>query len=190
MRTTRLYIIPGAGESTRAKNYRELIKHARKQGLKVVPVTINWSTKMDMTDYIAQANKKIPPNIVKDYILGFSLGAYIAAILSKNKKAKGYVFCSLSPYFKENLKNIPNESKKFWGPKMMKSFKKYSFPIKQFERAWFLIGKKDWSVAIKANEAFYNKWLGKKNLYLINDAGHELGHSNYVKRVKSIIKKL
>jgi len=190
MRKTRLYIIPGAGETTRAKNYREVIKSAKKHNLEVVPVNINWSTKMDMTDYIEQAYKKIPKNIFNDYVLGFSLGAYIAATLTKTKNAKGYIFCSLSPYFKENLKDIPKESKKFWGPKMMKSFKKYSFPAKQTGRAWFLIGKKDWGIAIKANKAFCKEWQGKKNMFLINHAGHELGHKNYTKKIKSIIEKL
>jgi len=183
-------VIPGVGESTRAQNYRSIIQSARILNFKIIPVNIHWSSKVDMTNFITQADKKIPKNISNDYILGFSFGAYIAAVLSKKKNARGYIFCSLSPYFKENLKNIPNETKKYWGQKMMKSFKKYTFPKNVKSLAWFFIGSKDWEIAIAANKAFYKKWAGGKNLSLVKDAGHELNHKNYIKKVRTILKML
>jgi len=187
---TRLYVIPGVGESTRAKNYSELIRHARKSGLIVMPVNIKWSSKMDITDFINQANKKIPDNSDSDYIIGFSLGAYIAAILSESKNAKGYIFCSISPYFKENLKLIPQESKKYWGVKIMKSFNKYNFPTKSKAQAWFFMGDKDWEIAQNAIKIFHKKWKGKKSLKYIKNVGHELSHPNYLKELKNLIKML
>jgi len=178
------------GESIRASNYRDVILTAKKADLCVVPVNIDWGINMDMTDYINQADKKIPNESVEDYILGFSFGAYISAILSKKKKMKGFIFCSLSPYFKENLKNIPEESKKYFGKKMMASFKKYSFSYNNQSKAWFLIGKKDWPLAIRQAKGSCNKWKGSKKLIVIKDAGHSLKHSNYIKALGRIIKKL
>jgi len=186
----KIYIIPGMGESTRARNYSELIKYARNLGFRVMPVNIHWSTKMSMDDYVKQADLKIPNNIQNGYILGFSFGAYVASILSSKKNMKGYIFCSISPYFKENLKYIPKETKKYFGKKLFNSFRKYSFPDDQTAQAWFLIGKKDWKIAIKVAKESYKKWLGKKSFYLIKEAGHNLAHPNYLKRVKYIIKML
>jgi esterase/lipase len=132
---TKIYIIPGLGESTRMVNYREVIKLFKKADFKVIPIKIVWSLDMDITDYINQANKQIPNISKNDYVLGFSFGAYIASILSKKKKVKGFIFCSLSPFFKENIKNIPEETKKYFGQKMINSFKKYSFPSVSKSRA-------------------------------------------------------
>lgn len=143
MKKTALYIIPGLGESTRSKNYRGIIKYARDIGLEIVPVNINWSSKMDMTDFIAQVDSKIPDSIDDSYVLGFSFGAYITAVLAKKKNAKGYIFCSASPYFKENLKDIPEKTRKYFGETMFESFKKYSFPKDVESEAWFLIGEND-----------------------------------------------
>src|SRR3989344_7131050 len=124
----KLYIIPGLGETTRSKNYKEVIRSAKNEGLLVVPVNITWSADKDMSHYIRQADNQIPNNITQDFIFGFSFGAYIASILAKEKKAVGYIFCSISPYFKADLKYIPDKSRKYFGEKIMNSFKKYEFP--------------------------------------------------------------
>jgi hypothetical protein len=189
-RKTKLYVIPGMGESTRAKNYRELIRYARKVGFIVVPVNIKWSSQMDMSNFIAQADKKIPDSAINDYILGFSFGSYIAANLARKKDAKGYIFCSTSPYFKENLKNIPKDSRKYFGKKLFNSFKQYSFPKNVHNHAWFLVGQNDWKIAINLAKKQSSNWVGKSHLGLIKDAGHELSHPNYLKEVKRILKKL
>lgn len=187
---TKIYIIPGLGESVRNKNYREIIKSAKKAGFVVVPVNILWDQDMDMTDFVEQANKKIPDDSSEDYILGFSFGAYIASILSKKKKAKGVIFCSISPYFKEDLKEVPQESKDYFGKKMMSSFKRYTFPKKVMSDAWFLIGEKDWPLAISRAKRSFELWGGKKSLKVIKGVGHDLGNKKYSVVVEKIIKKL
>lgn len=182
----RLYIIPGLGETTRSKNYKELIESARDSGLVVKPVKINWEVDMDMSDYINQADKQIPDSIPNDFIFGFSFGAYIASVLARKKNVGGYLFCSLSPYFKDDLKFIPEESKKYFGKKMMDSFKKYTFPKQAKGQAWFLVGEKDWDLAKKKAKKSYGMWQGKKELYIIKGAKHELTSSNYIKKLNSI----
>ncbi|OJI08512.1 hypothetical protein BK005_00700 [bacterium CG10_37_50] len=189
-RKTKLYIIPGLGESTRAKNYREIIKLARKTGFEVNPVNILWEKNMDMTDFVVQADKKIPNDSSDDYILGFSFGAYIVSILSKKKKIKGIIFCSISPYFKEDLKDIPLESKEYFGKKMMDSFKRYTFPKKIKSTAWFLIGEKDWPLTISRAQKSFKLWGGIKSMEVIKGAGHSLDDKKYFNAIKKIIKKL
>jgi alpha/beta superfamily hydrolase len=189
-RKARLYIIPGLGESTRMRQYRGVVQCAKGQGLRVVPVSIDWSDKMNMDDYIKQAEDKIPNKVSQDYILGFSFGAYIAAILSSKKKARGYFFCSISPYFKENIKSIPEESKAYFGKDFMDSLQKHSFPKNGEGQAWFFIGKEDWKLAIEVAKDAYKKWHGKKKLFMISDAGHQLDHKKYEIAVNKVIKTL
>ena len=187
---TRLYVIPGLGETTRSRNYSGLIHLARKLGFDVRPINIYWSQKKNMTNFLAEAEGKLPKDISKDYVLGFSMGAYIAAVLSPNKRAKGYIFCSTSPFFKEDIKRIPKATKKYFGSKMINSFKKYSFPKNIPSRAWFLIGDQDWKIAIEKTRKIFKSWPGKKSLYLIKGAGHELNHSKYTERLEKILKTL
>lgn len=186
----KIYIIPGLGESTRKRCYIKIVEFAKKSGFSVVPINIKWKLDMYMDDFIRQANKEIPNNIKNDYILGFSFGAYITAVLSKKKKAKGFIFCSLSPYFKDDLNSIPDKSKKYFGKKMMNSFKKYSFPNKNKGSAYFLIGEKDWSIAINRMEKSFAIWSGKKEKYIVKNTGHDLSKKNYIDVLKKIIKKL
>lgn len=190
MKKKRIYIIPGFGESTRCKNYKELKLYARKSNFIVVPINIEWDTEKDMSDYINEADQKIPNNIQNDYIFGFSFGSYIAGVLSIKKQAKGFIFSSISPYFKNDLKHIPQESKEYFGKKMMKSFEKYTFPNKSISHAWFLVGEKDWSIAIKKMSEIYKIWKGKKEKYIIKTAGHSLVNKSYTKQLQQIIKKL
>jgi len=185
-----IYIIPGLGETTRSKNYIEVIKIAEKLGFSVVSVNITWKTDTSMSNFIQQADNQIPNNITNDFIFGFSFGAYIASILAKKKKANGYIFCSISPYFKDDLKYIPEESKKYFGKKVMNSFKKYQFPKGLTGSAWFLIGEKDWKLAIKRARASYKLWDGNKELSIIKGAGHELTGSNYIKKINLIMRRL
>lgn len=187
-RVPRIFVITGLGESIRSRNYRGIICYAKKIGFKVVPVNIHWSTKLDMTDFISQADEKIPTDLSNDYILGFSFGSYIAAVLSSKRSAKGFIFCSTSPYFKENLKHIPKETKKYFGPKLLKSLKKYSIPVQGKSRAWFLIGQKDWNLAVDTTKKMHKAWHGKKNIYTIRGVGHELAHPKYIERIQSILK--
>ena len=187
---TKIYIIPGLGESPRNKNYIKIVKSAKKADFMVVPVNILWDQNMDMVDFVDQADRKIPDDCQSDYILGFSFGAYIVSILSKKKKAKGVIFCSISPYFKEDLKDIPRESKDYFGKKMMDSFKRYTFPKKVMSDAWFLVGRKDWPLAISRTQRSFDLWGGKKSLKVIKGVGHDLGNKKYSTVVEKIIEKL
>lgn len=186
----KLYIIPGFGESIRSKNYRQIIKSAKELGFMIIPVHIRWKLHTLMSDFVRQAQETIASATAEDYILGFSFGAYIAAILAIKKKFKGYIFCSISPYFKDDLQYIPEKTKKYFGEIFMGSLKKYSLPKGGLNRAWFLIGDKDWEIAIQRAYKAFKIWKGEKKLYIIKGAGHELSNKNYIKQIKTILKRL
>ena len=135
--------------------------------------------------------KDIKSIILKNnYVLGFSIGAYILINLVKKKKFKDYIFCTISPFFKENLNKIPKDTQEYFGSKMMKSFSKYSIPTGNKSNAWFLVGDKDWNLALKTAKIAHKQWIGKKELIIVKGAGHQLNHKNYVKEVSKIIKKI
>lgn len=186
----KLYIIPGFGESIRSKNYKHIIKNAKEFGFTIIPVNIQWNLHTPMSDFMRQAEEKISASTPEDYILGFSFGAYIAAVLALKKKIKGYIFCSISPYFKDDLKYIPKETKEYFGKVFINSLKKYLFPKGGYDHAWFLIGDKDWGIAIQRAHKAYKAWKGRKKIYIIKGAGHDLLNKNYVKQVKTILKRL
>ena len=186
----KIYLIPGLGETTRFKNYRQVIKIAKENKIQIVPVNIKWEMGVSMSKFIEQADKQIPDNIESDYIFGFSFGAYIASVLSTKKKAKGYIFCSISPYFKDDLKFIPEETKKYFGKVLMDSFKNYSFPKNAKGKAWFLIGDKDWEIAKNRAKKSYDVWRGEKEINIIKGVGHELSNPDYIKIIERIIRRL
>jgi hypothetical protein len=187
---SKLYVIPGLGENIKDSNYKKIVEIAKKYNLKIVPIKVKWTTDKDVSDFTKEIADQIPDDSKNDYVLSFSIGSYIAINISKKKKFKGYIFCTISPFFKENLKKIPKESQKYFGEKMMKSFAKYSIPKGNKSNAWFLVGDKDWDLAIKTAKVAYKNWSGQKKLIIVKGAGHDLSHKNYVKEVEGIMKSL
>ena len=186
----KLYIVPGFGETTRMKNYREVIEYAQKKGFCVTPITIGWDMDKNMSDYIKEVENQIPSKNEDDTILGFSFGAYITYMISKKKVFDNYIFCTISPYFKENLKYVPQESKDYFGEYFIESLKKYSIHKGEKNNAWFLVGEKDWDLAINVNKEAEKNWKGKSKFILVEKAKHELNHKSYLKEVDKIIKEL
>lgn len=186
----KLYIIPGFAESTRMKNYRGIIKYARENNFEVKSIKIVWDMDKNMNDYMEEVKSQILNQNPNDIILGFSFGAYILYNLSKKKIFDNYIFCTISPYFKENLKDIPQESKDYFGKDFISILKKYSIHKGNKNNAWFLTGDKDWDLAIKTNKEAEKQWSGKSNFILIKNTGHDLSNNNYTKEVKGVLKKL
>ena len=186
----KLYIVPGFGESTRAKNYCDVIKHAREKDFFVIPITIEWDGDKSMDDYIKEVETQIPDKNAGDVILGFSFGAYITYVISKKKVFDNYIFCTISPYFKENLKDLSEESKNYLGKNLIDSLKKYSIHQGNDSNVWFLAGEKDWESAIDVNKEAKKNWSGRSKFILIEGAGHELGYKKYTKSVNEILTSL
>lgn len=60
-----------------------------------------------MTDYLEEYRRQLKHKENDEvYLFGFSLGAMLAFIIAKEVNAKKLILCSLSPFFKEDLKFI------------------------------------------------------------------------------------
>jgi pimeloyl-ACP methyl ester carboxylesterase len=62
----------------------------------------------------------------KNYVLGFSYGAMIAAITAKDLRPDKLYLCSLSPYFEEDLPYLKKSWRKLDGKRRLKDFTLYN----------------------------------------------------------------
>ncbi len=184
---SKLYIIPGYGETTRFKNYRRIIAFARENKIDVVPVHVKWSHNKTLAQYLREIESAIPENTQDDIVLGFSIGAYLALILSGKRIFRIHLFCTVSPFFKESFKKIPEETRKFFGTKLMKGFQEQKMPRGNIGQAYFFVGNKDWPLAIETNRKLNKKWKGKGKFVLVRGVEHELEHPKYLSAIRKIL---
>jgi len=98
----------------------------KSKGFIVKEVSIQWMYRV-MSDYVEQFQDFYLKNKgEKNYILGFSFGAMIAFLSAPTLKPNKLFLCSLSPYFKEDLKNIDDASRKFFGVRQLKDLENHS----------------------------------------------------------------
>jgi alpha/beta superfamily hydrolase len=181
------YIIPGFGESTKDKPYRYLANLVKKAGYLVVPIEIEWD-RTTITDWIDQANGAIQEKLGNEgVILGFSFGACVAAQLAAYYPNFTIIFASLSPYFQDNLKNIPVSAQKYFGKRRMESFAQTKFKPGN-NKAYFLMGEKDWDYGKRVIKKRFGSWKGKKEIYFIPEIDHYIGHEEYLDKIEDIIK--
>lgn len=185
-----LYLIPGFGETTRKKAYREITDFSQKNNFKVIAVNPDWenSTASDWIKFFLDKVSKNQPSNKDSIVVGFSFGAYIAAIASEKIKFKKIILASLSPYFKKDLKYLPAIAHKILGKKRIDDFKKYDFPKKTTAPVLFLVGDKDMPLVIKSIHQSYKKWQGIKKIIVIKNAEHDLNNKLYLDSIKENLK--
>lgn len=178
---TKIIIIPGFGESASEDEYVQLKKNFQIHEDSVVEFYNPTWDRRTIRHWIEDFNKQFKDVDTSDFILiGFSLGAYIALALAKGQKFKKVMLASLSPYFKENLKQLPDDAVKFMGKNRMKDFADIAIPKFIDCPSVFLFGDKDWKMAISQAQKLAIKYNGK--FFLIEDTGHELT-KNYIKKI-------
>ena len=198
-----VYIIPGFGYSPHHKEYVKLAEVFRKNGFKPKVVRINWYRRK-MEDYVEQFMNQYQSSPEEEVtILGFSLGANVALLVSPMVKPKNIVFCSLSPYFKEDQTDMKDIKYKWHEKPLMlltevlvspalKSMKKYSFndlSVKINSQVFILAGKKEIPGLIeRAKDA--HKRIPKSKLLLIENTGHDIGSAEYREALKEVISQL
>lgn len=121
-----LFIIPGFKEKISDKQYIALRKSLSNKTYKVILVPIVWNHRF-MTDWIDQFLSFYKKNCgEKNIVLGFSYGAMIALLTAKTLRPTRLFLCSLSPYFSEDLRYIPEQWKFFIGKRRTEDFRRYS----------------------------------------------------------------
>lgn len=185
------FILPGFRESGEAKGYLEIAKIFSEHGCNTQIISIQWNRRT-MSDYIDEIRKAISGVSGEVYLLGFSFGAMIAAVIASEVKPQALFLCSLSPYFAEDLVRIPNSWKKAIGKRRMEDFATLSFKniaSDIFSRTFLFLGeteaKRYPAIARRSEEA--NRLIKNSQLIRIPKGKHDLHQDNYANIVKNII---
>lgn len=116
----KLYILPGWGDRVTDPNYQRIIKHASKKydfvPLKVATRNRKYAFGSDKSIYeiLDNIEKQIIKPCSEDILLGFSVGALEAFLISRKLKFGKLILCSMSPilgkdillYNKNEIKDI------------------------------------------------------------------------------------
>lgn len=187
------YIIPGHQEShTKQKGYDKVTSFFEAQGITPIHVEIDWSKKpgqfKDFSQQFLKQYKK--PKNAEVYILGFSYGAVAAFLSAIKTKPTAFIFCSLSPYFLEDQKNLKPAWLKWFKENMVKSdysFKELAPTISS--KAYFIVGsEEDPSCLYRARNA--KKLIPDSSLVIAKGAKHKISQKEYLVAVEKVIKKL
>jgi esterase/lipase len=187
-----VYIIPGFGENTNQTSYQKIIKFFKARNFHAIPVKISWKHRT-MSDYVEECLKQVQINKKEDIsLLGFSFGAMIAFIASPKIKPKMLILCSLSPYFKEDIKFLKKSWKRNESKKRLKNMKNFSFEsiAKKIKSGTLLIaGSKEHKIVLKRIENAHRK-IKNSDLIIIQNARHNISQKEYLDSLQKIISKL
>lgn len=186
------YIIPGFAEKTTFKSYQHIIKFFKLRKFKVIPVKISWKYRV-MSDYVKEflsQVKQIKNNRV--CLFGFSFGAMIALISSLKIKPKMLFLCSLSPYFKEDIKYLKKSWKKIMGKRQISDLKNFSFNdlSKKIKcRTILVFGTKEGKETDRRIDDACKR-IKNNELILIQNAKHKISQKEYINTLQEVISKL
>lgn len=114
MRKT-FFIIPGFKMQAKDKSFSWLVKFLRSKDFDVVKVPVQWS-RTTLSQNAVEFKKFYNQNKgSSNYILGFSYGAIIALLTANDLRPKKLFLCSLSPDFREDIKNRKDWISKYIG---------------------------------------------------------------------------
>lgn len=191
--TSIVYLIPGFGESfskvPRIPAYRRIRNRFISRGIEPQTIDINWEYKT-MTDYVKQFREVVDKGRATEfYFLGFSFGAMIAFIASKHFIPKAQILCSLSPYFKEDLKYTSKRAKLYLGKRRLRDFRNHSFDDLSPNvkcKTLLVVGSLEHKTALaRASDA--RKKLDNAELFVSNDSGHDISQSTYLQTLEEVI---
>ena len=183
-----LYLIPGWSEHTSQKEYQELKSRFKNKGYKVVEISIMWRKRV-MSEYVDEfLSQCIHTKNNKVSVLGYSFGAMIACISSRYISYTNMYLCSLSPFFKEDLINVPKSWKKELGIRRIKDFSTLSFNeiIEKWNpptNVYLFFGEEEYHLLIRrVKDAHIN--IKNSQLISVPNCKHQLSHKNYLEKVK------
>ncbi len=184
-----LYVIPGFGENTKMPDYKAVIKACRLFGYEVIEFNPCWDRSV-ASDWILDFERSLQKNkSAKTSIIGFSFGAYVAVLSAQKFKFEKLVLCSLSPYFADNIPEIPEAAWKFFGKRRKQDFSKHHFPVGMQVDAAFLVGEHEIPMELKHVNDRYKSWSGKKTHIIVKGAEHSIGSGEYLNQIIETIKK-
>ena len=189
------YIIPGFTEKTSDAPYPQIASWFKERGIEPIFVDISWNLKAEVTAmslYVKEFKVVYEKTHQKDdeiYIFGFSFGAMVAYISSELIKPHTLILASVSPFFKEDIK----ENHEAWVRKLSKanvvSKKVYSFNAiakKLSARTFVMVGDREvggmFERALEASRKIKNSYL-----VISKGAPHRIANKKYLDTLKNLI---
>lgn len=181
---TIVFIIPGYQERI-SSGYKKLAKTIALKKYNPILVNIRWKY-ATMSDYVNQFTQLVDQHgSIKFYFIGFSFGAMIAFLASITLRPQRIFLCSLSPYFKEDLKNTKESDKRSLGKKRLQDFNNFSFnklATKIKSKTSLFVGERELSVVLsRARQA--KKRIRNATLSILQNTDHQLKREKYFRSV-------
>lgn len=180
------YIIPGFGEYATDDQYQKLNTIFSSAGYTPEFIALDWSMSIDT--WIREAEKMMQePNAI---VCGFSFGAYIGVLLCDKLRAQHLFACSLSPYFSDDIEQLPHDALNYFGKDHIAQFAAHTFPKESQTPTTFFFGDRDWDYAIKKTRDRSAEWHGPSTFILVPEAEHSLANTTYLNLLEKEIEKL
>lgn len=189
-----IFIVTGFRQKKDNPQFRWMRPFFKKLGYEVKMFAADWDYHV-MSDYVADFKQYYESNKEKtNYVLGFSFGAMIALLSAKDLKPNKLYLCSLSPYFKEDMKVLRPDWQRKIGSRRIQDFRNHSFKqaVKDVSAPTVVLygeaeGEKFPSLKKRCEAA--DKSLEKSRLLVVPNAPHQIDHQDYVRVVQSLFKK-
>ncbi len=148
-----LYIIPGGGETTNRKVYKQLSTIAEANSYTVMPINPDWNKPI---------SSQVFPISKNDTLFGFSRGAVLAYCVSQKYECEKVILASMTPLYMYS-KNL---LEKHYGKELAADFKKIKFKKVRKNEVYFY-GEHELLRLPKIEKL-------PKNIKIVKGAEHEL----------------
>ncbi len=180
-----ILFIPGFQEDLTTRDYAAVLTAIKGAGFKVQFVPITWKGRSIsgwVTEFMQVYAKYDPSTTI---LAGFSFGAVIALIAASKRVPSELWLCSLSPYFAEDIPDVPVEWSEELGVRIIKGFEKVTFASlapRVTCKTLLLVGEsegQEWPILLRrSNEA--HRLLADSLLTVIPGVHHDVANLRYI----------
>jgi esterase/lipase len=188
-----LFVVTGFLQEEDHADFKWMRRYYSNTGYVVKMFAPTWKHRV-MTDYVEEFSEFYIHNKGgHNAVLGFSFGAMIASISAATLRPNVLVLCSLSPYFKEDLRHLTPYMKRTIGVRRYKDFVRYSskkLAAKlRVDSTTVLYGTTEAKryPQLKKRCVDVHKAVSHSTLIEVPDAPHKISHPEYVRAIKSVL---
>ena len=153
-------------------------------------VKIDWEKikPKRFSEYVEQFSRQYKrPKDTEVFVLGFSFGATIAFLSAHKTKPKALILCSLSPYFKEDLKHFKPKWLKWWRDNFIDSdYSSDEIASNISSQVYIIVGSLEQKECRIRARGVKNK-LSRAILKTSKGAEHNIGQKEYLKTLRSVV---
>ncbi|EKE26765.1 MAG: hypothetical protein ACD_4C00156G0002 [uncultured bacterium (gcode 4)] len=187
----KVYIIPWYKTKKDDVWYQLISDFFESKWINAVIVDIKWE-KQIMSQYVEQFIKQITDFKDEIYILGFSFWAFIAFLSNRILNPRMQFLCSLSPFFKNDLKHLKKPWLRFYWKRRMDDFKTFSFDelVKNIDSKTFILAWDNEYFSLIKRSKIANKKIKNSELHILEWVDHNLNDIRYLQTLEKLIKTL